>query len=205
MTGNSQLEVTLDSPAVMFTLKAAAALIDPGYGVWAYETWEHHNATYFDGILRPCAIQWGLTPYGDSLGYWSGAFERITLHTSLVQPHGDAWGIGRLLGKKYASDVLLHEMIHQAIKQETGGDGGGTSCHNNPCWVAHVNRIAALLDLATKASVVKQKRSNGSKPRWTPEPGCVTLDELSRWPHSARPAGYYEKAIYELLGAEAED
>jgi hypothetical protein len=184
---------------VLDILKRAAAISDPGYGVWAYETWVSHNALYFNGELRPCPIQWGLTPHGHSLGYFSPDLVRITLHTSLVVPRSDAWHMRDLLGPKIASDVLLHEMIHQYVYQVNGHDGGGTSCHNNDCWAAEVNRIAAILGLPSNARMVKQRRVDGSKPRWLPVDGCMSLTELSRWPYLSRPDGYYEAAAAEQL------
>src|ERR1700736_1587499 len=95
-------------------LKAAALISDPGCGVWAYDEWADHNQRCFDGTLIPCPIQWGLTAHGRSLGAFDITFYRIILHTSLIVPSsGDPWGIRKLLGQRLASDVLLHEMIHQ--------------------------------------------------------------------------------------------
>jgi hypothetical protein len=188
-TRNTPHEVT----DTLDILKEAARIIYPGHGAWAYDTWLAHNTAYFNGILQPCGIQWGLTPHGYALGYFSPTFRTITLHTSLVNPHSYAWGLHAVLGEQFASDVLLHEMIHQNVHQEHGDIRlDGTSCHNNQAWCEHINRISDLLGLNVKAAVVKQRRENGSKPRWLPQPGYLSIADLAHWPHSVRPAGFYE-------------
>jgi len=171
-------------------------------GGWAYDTWAAHNQQYFDGMLNPCSIIWGLTAHGHALGFYNSWLNRITLHESLVDPKFDksnssggekVWGQGaEAFGAFYASDVLLHEMIHQKIYQVYGHDGseeGGNSSHNNPIWVAEVNRLAPLLDLPYKAEVIRQKRID-KKVQWHTPPGIMSRDELSRFPTSVRPQGY---------------
>jgi tagatose-1,6-bisphosphate aldolase non-catalytic subunit AgaZ/GatZ len=105
-----------------------------------------------------------------------------------VYPTNDLkWGI-RHLKKKVASDVLLHEMIHQRVSQ-TGGWVGGTS-HNNERFVEEVNRIAKLLGMDIKARVFKQKTMGGNL-IWHEEPGCLTLKKLFDFPYSSRTYNYY--------------
>lgn len=171
-------------------------------GGWAYDTWETHNWQYFDGVLNPCAIIWGLTPHGAKLGFYSGWLNRITLHESLVDPKFDklnssggkhVWGQqADAFGALYASDVLLHEMIHQKIHQIYGHDGsqeGGNSSHNNPLWVAEVNRLAPLLGLSCQAEVIRQKRID-KKVQWHTPPGILTRAELSSFPYCLHQEGY---------------
>lgn len=190
-------------------LSMASEIAHPGYGAWLFDTWHAHNVTYFSGALDVIPIIWGLTPHGHTLGHFSLDIVRITLHTSLLQPKDRAWGIARILGPKFASDVMLHEMIHQAIHQRTGTNGAGPcaahTSHNNPAWVAEVNRIAPLLGLPANAAMTTQKRvkpdgkpGNG-KVTWYTEPGCMTRLELSRWPYLSRPFGYYEPEAAALL------
>jgi hypothetical protein len=191
--------VTLKSimPTTDFkTLAAAAEIIHPRVGGWAYHTWRALNEQLWDGELPLCGIQWGLTPHGRALGYWAGHQNTITLHQSLIEPQGDAWGIAHKLGERYAADVLLHEMIHQYITVILGAENGGRnespndSPHNNPYWVGEVNRISRRLGFDCRAEVVKQRRVNG-KVKWAPHDGYIDMRELSRFPHPFRPADYY--------------
>lgn len=181
------LDVTADK---IDTLRAAAAIMWPRFGEWAYETWLSHNYAYFDGELETCGIIWGLTPHGKCMGRFSGV---ITLHSSLIESHGNPWGARAWLGEQWASDVLLHEMVHQAIHQRTGGNGAvlkSDSSHSNPHWAAEVDRISPLIGLDVRAMAIRQRRINRTLTR-TPDAGYMTLKQLSEWPHSVRPQGYY--------------
>ncbi len=158
---------------------------------WAFDEWKMLNDTFFDGENKPGAIIWGSTPQGKSLGYYHVSENLIYLHKNLMRPVYPTtdfkWGI-RHLNKRVASDVLLHEMIHQRVKQ-TGGWVGETS-HNNESFVEEVNRIAGLLDMDIKAKVIKQTTTQGKR-IWHVEPGCITFKELSDFPYSSRPYNYY--------------
>jgi hypothetical protein len=188
-------------------LKAAADISDWGYGRWAYEKWELFNYLYFDGALQPGGIVWGLTPHGHSLGYYEPWRNCITLHTSLVKPAGrDPWGMGNLTGERLAADVLLHEMMHQAIHQR-GGDPS-RNIHNSEIWSAEINRLIPLLKIETKliAKPVRQQRvrepgqkTGNGKVKWIVEDGCMNRAQLSTFPHSLRPVTYYETSSEQLL------
>ena len=186
----SYLESDLEALAV------AAEIIHPRVGRWTYETWAELNENLWDGELPICGIQWGLTPHGSAHGLWSGSQNTITLHKSLIEPKGNAWGIAHKMGERYAADVLLHEMMHQYIDVVLGVRDGGESespsksSHNNPYWVAEVNRIAQLLGLDCKAQVVKQRRVNG-RVKWAPRDGAMTMSELGSFPHCVRSGSYY--------------
>jgi len=180
--------------------KAASVTYSSDLGTWLYDTWANHNQACFDGRLTPCGIVWGITAHGGSLGHYSWALNVITLHTNLIMHREklDPWGIGGKLGERYASDVLLHEMIHQSNNQyypdemaRVSADHNLTS-HNNEFWVSEINRIAPLLGLDIKASLIKRKRVDG-KQKWLPEDGCISRDELSRFPHPLKPDEYYTK------------
>jgi hypothetical protein len=160
-------------------------------GAWAYDEWKMLNDTFFDGENKPGPIIWGSTPKGKSLGYYHVSENLIYLHKNLMRPVYPTtafnWGI-RHLNKRVASDVLLHEMIHQRVNQ-TGGWVGETS-HNNERFVEEVNRIAGVLGMDIKARVIKQTTTR-NKPTWNIEPGCLTLKELSDFPYSSRTYNYY--------------
>lgn len=184
-------------PGPLAILRQAAEIADPGgYGVWAYDTWAEHNAAMFAGDLAPGGITWGLTPHGHSLGYYEPWRNHITLHSSLVAPRGDAWRMGRLLGPRFASDVLLHEMVHQAIAQRGITD---KESHNSEAWASEITRISALLGLDCKAQVEKPRRIAGKVKR-APQEGYLSRGAMASWPHSVRPADYYEPEAALLLG-----
>lgn len=92
------------------------------------------------------------------------------------------------MNKKIASDVLLHEMIHQKIHQ-SGGWVGETS-HNNEKFVGEVNRIAKLLGFNIKAKVLRKTIMN-NRTKWVVEPGCLSYNELYDFPYSSRSGNYY--------------
>lgn len=185
-------------------LRTAADLMWPLDGAWSYDTWQAHNEAYFEGRLEVGGILWGLTPHGHALGHHNGLYNVITLHESLLRPSSsNPWNMGDQLGLSLASDVLLHEMIHQAIEQQYGSSGrelspGRNSSHNNPYWVAEVNRLAPLFGLPATAQVVKQRRIEG-KVKWAEQDGYMSRSELSTWPYSVRPQGYYSQQEEDLV------
>ncbi len=162
-------------------------------GAWVFNEWKRLNTAFFDGRNKPGDIVWGSTFKGSSLGYYSVAENLIYLHKTLLRPRYPTndlkWGI-RHLNKKLASDVLLHEMIHQRIHQ-TGGWEGETS-HNNERFVREVNRIAGLLGLDVRARVIK-RNAILEKATLNVEPGHLSRRELSNFPYSSRPYNYYYK------------
>jgi hypothetical protein len=113
------------------------------------------------------------------------------LFKGLVRPHYPIprakWSLEHL-NRRLASDVLLHEMIHQAVHQ--GGGWRGESSHNNEQFVNEVNRIAKLLDLNVTAKVIQTKMVDG-KPTRIVESGSLTLKELLHFPYATRPREYY--------------
>ena len=177
------------------------------WGSWAYDEWKQHNKTYFEGKLEPGAIIWDLLPHGGSIGLYHPGKSIIKLHAAItgdVREVGysgnsakvNPWGIEHAcLGERYASDVLLHEMIHAAVYYIHDSWGSGRSSHNNSVWVAEVNRIAPLLGLKVKASVVRQSGKKETRGKWLSKPGCLSQSELSRFPHSVRGKKYYERRI----------
>jgi hypothetical protein len=108
------------------------------------------------------------------------------------------------LGTCYTSDVLLDEMMHQAIWRWLGesGESEGTSGHNNLHWCNEINRIAPLLGFPhVKAKVVKQRRISpeekaalearaGKKCKtglvWQAEAEYLERDSLARFPYCLR-------------------
>jgi hypothetical protein len=180
-------------------LRKAAEISDWGHGRWAYDSWSKLNDQLFDGRLKVGGIFWGLTPHGGSLGYYSPDRNAITLHTSLVMSSANPWGVRKLLGERYATDVLFHEMMHQWNLQIDGTCRVNGESHNQPLWCDLINVMVPKLGLKTDlvAAVVKQRRVNG-KVTWLPRPGFMARIQLATFPYKLRPAGFYESETAEL-------
>lgn len=192
-------------------LRTGAELTFPQWGTWLYDTWASHNETYFEGRLSVVSIYFGLIPHGHALGLYHGddGYPRITIHQSLLDPKqagkkGDTWLMVNLLGKRFASDVLLHEMVHQAIYERYGHNGielekfSGVSSHNNPAWCDEIMRLAPMLGLGTiQAQPIKRTRADNAatgkkgKPTWQPLPGYLDRDTIARFPHTLTNEAYY--------------
>ena len=172
-------------------LKAVGVEAYGGVGAWVYDEWQKLNATFFMGENIPGAIDWVSAPPNYSMGCYLFSENRIFLHKGLVRPryptNWPEWCLDNL-NQRLASDVLLHEMIHQRIRQTGGWDG--ESSHNNKRFVSEVNRIAALLGLKVTAKVIQAQRIDGKR-RLKVEGGCLSLGEIENFPYSKRPYGYY--------------
>lgn len=153
------------------TLQIASLLVARHFygdkGVWAYSLFEELNKAFFDSQLPWPHISWAITPYGACLGYsYASGPPVIVLHPSLL--HGsekaNPWGVpSSWLGWRFAADVLLHEMIHLSVIYRLGGwSGSGETSHNNPAWVAEVNRLISVLRIPatdlSKAGMTRTKR-----------------------------------------------
>jgi len=188
-------------------LRTAATTFFNGLGGWSYDKWEELNNLYFDGKLEAGSIIWGLTPHGHYLGAYSPMDNQITLHTSLVEPKSDSpWNMGSLLGEKFAEDVLLHEMIHQYLRQIKNYTG--KESHNCEEWCEGIVRISKLMGIEIKAKPVRQKRirqpgqkTGAGKVQWVVEEGHMNRKEIASFPHSIRPTGFYEKETSDLQKA----
>lgn len=173
------------------TLKAAGVKKYQDLGVWAYDEWHSHNENYFMGQSSPGEIDWVEVAGNQSMGFFSPKENRIFLFRGLVRPRYPVpmakWCLENL-NRRMASDVLLHEMIHQNIHQ-TGGWEGECS-HNNRRFIDEVNRIAELLGMKVFARLIEPGSKAGAK-GLRAEPGCMTLGEIENFPYSKRPRGYY--------------
>ncbi|NEP19618.1 MAG: hypothetical protein F6J97_22460 [Leptolyngbya sp. SIO4C1] len=116
------------------TLKTAAIVLYHDLGEWTYDTYADINRKYFGNAIALGGVQWGLTPYGSSIGFYNPKFDTITLHQSLA------------LRERLAYDVLLHEMIHQYLHQ-TKRYGADDDAHHSQVWCDQLNRIGQLLEL----------------------------------------------------------
>jgi hypothetical protein len=155
------------------TIAQACQLVAEHYqgarGVFAYQAFEYVNATSFANALPWPLILWTLTPHSACLGLTRATDGPpvIQLHPAVLggSERTTPWGMNPdHLGPAFAFDVLLHECIHLAVQTLRGGGEGPTS-HNNPAWVAEVNRLAPLQgfpDFIAGGSTVQRVREPGT-------------------------------------------
>jgi hypothetical protein len=181
-------------------------------GVWAYAAFDALNAAFFDGRLATPRIQWAITPHGGCLGLTARASHPVvTLHPSILggTEKANPWGIPpEWLGIAYAFDVLLHEAVHVAQHQLYGGISGPMS-HNDPGWIAEVNRIAPLIGLeGVEAGRSRLKRvpiEGGSATKVVRvSEGNLPHKVVSRFPYMARfffgtADGYYRTNVLPVI------
>jgi hypothetical protein len=131
-------------------------------GRFAYQAFDHINAVNFSGELPETLILWDLTEHGHALGWCRSSEEGppiIKIHPATVSPaewrhlrNSGPWSIPMAyVGLCYAYDVLLHECIHACVEYLRGGWRNLPNCrsywtsHNNPAWIAELNRLAPAL------------------------------------------------------------
>jgi len=162
-------------------------------GAWCYQAFEWINRTlFFDELPYPLIVL-GLTAHGACLGLTSSPVDQGKVPTILLHPslwggteRADPWGIAAdLLGPRYVLDVLIHECIHVSVNYRLGGRSKGDSSHNNPEWIAEVNRIAPLIGLPdVRAAMSKPKREGKKIVRRCD--GNIPFEAASRFPHLVR-------------------
>ena len=195
-------------------------------GTWAFDAYDAINALYFEGRLPLVWIQWAITGFSRCVGltglYAGQTIAAITLHPTLLGSSletEDPWGIpSDQLGLAYAFDVLLHEAIHVAIETKTvvgpASDRRKTperraeSSHNDPRWIAHVNRIAPLPGLGYQTTMAQSLLVREGKKVSRKSAGDVSFGAAAGFPHALRrelgDAGYYtdrkrQKHVPELV------
>jgi hypothetical protein len=132
-------------------------------GEFGYQAFDWINATLFNGRLPLPLILWELTAHGKCLGWTSSRRDRsprIQMHPSTLggTEKANPWGVpSSVLGPAFALDVLIHECVHVSVAYLLGGAKGPTS-HNNPQWVAEIQRVGALLGLDFRAGRSVTKR-----------------------------------------------
>ena len=150
-------------------LRNASKMIFGDYGEFLYNEWDAHNKKYFREQLKVPAIQCGLTPHGRTLGYYMPEYNVITIHWSLMPARKHfskttnprPWGLKPK--KQVASDVMLHEMIHQLLHQ-TGKYAVGDDAHFCKAWIDEVARLAPMLGFANyHFSMFKRTKVRGSR------------------------------------------
>jgi len=171
-------------------------------GDFTYRAYQWLNQVVFDGKLPVTLFQWALTAWGGCLGQTHSPAEHppvITLHPAIWQPHGfgkpGGWSRNIPYGRRYTLDVVLHELIHVEVDYLMGGHHGKSS-HDCPEWCEAIMKAAQKLKGTMievppfKAAPTKRVRENGKRRRRTPA-GSITMDEISKWPHSIRVPDHY--------------
>lgn len=140
--------------------------------LWLHEAYDAANREFFAGELPQPFIYLSLTAHGRCLAWTASQREKlpvIALHPSVFggSEKPDPWGVPpEWLGRRFAHDVLLHEMIHVSVNYRLGGRTGTTS-HNDPAWIAEVNRLAPLIGfegVQAGKSVTKRVPVDGAEP-----------------------------------------
>lgn len=189
-----------EPPADMRTMtEAVAAHYYGSHGPLGYRLFEAINRVLFAAELPWPLVVWGLTAHGRCLGYTSvGAAPIITLHPSLLggTEKADPWGIPPgWLGVLYVLDVLIHECMHVAVHYLRGGRQGGDSSHNNPAWIAEVNRLAPLLGFAGVEAGMKRPTRMGKTIKRV-ETGTISYQAVTTFPGGLRTSRATADAYY---------
>src|SRR4051794_35103110 len=119
-------------------------------GLWLCDAFQAINRAYFGDALPYPHLTIEITPHSGCIAWCSAHDERpprIAIHPTLFgfRELPNPWGFPTdWLVKALAFDALVHECLHVSVHYRLGGATGPTS-HNNPQWVAEVNRLAPLL------------------------------------------------------------
>src|SRR4051794_23214079 len=122
-------------------------------GLWLCSAFEAISRAYFSDELPYPHLTIEITSHGRCTAWCSSHPKRpprIAIHPTLFgfRELENPWRIPTAwLGKALAFDALVHECLHVSVNYRLGGAVGPTS-HNNPQWVAEVNRLAPLLGFA---------------------------------------------------------
>jgi hypothetical protein len=138
--------------------RRAVRLIAKNYygddGLWLCQTFDAINRKLFGGALPQALITIEMTRWSCCLGWcWlrEGRLPHIVIHPTVFGVAESRsklpWGLSRrLMGRRFAFDVLLHECVHISIHHRLGGYEGPSS-HNNEQWINEVNRLCPLIGL----------------------------------------------------------
>jgi hypothetical protein len=169
----TQPEMLRPTARNLVSIEEACHLVAEHYhgqrGRWTYKAFDWINSTLFAGELPCPLLVLGLTAHGRCLGWTRSPITRpptIMLHPSIWggSEKEDPWKIPPdILGARYALDVLIHECMHVSVNYRLGGPSDGDSSHNNPEWIAEVNRIAPLIELPGVQAARSTVKRDGNK------------------------------------------
>lgn len=164
-------------------------------GEYAAGEYARLNREHFAGSMPPLPIVIGLTSYGHCIGLTRHrSAPRITLASETFNGSPRQPG-----GPLTVSDVLIHEMVH-AFLMLRGEEPG----HNFKPWCQMITELTPELTgtgiLAEPVGLTRipnpardtDPKAPKTKPARRARDGYLTQGQLSAWPHSIRPAGYYD-------------
>jgi hypothetical protein len=144
--------------------------------------------------MPPLPIVVGLTAYGKCIGATLSGPEWLESPRITLAP-----GVFNNGGTFMVGEVLVHEMIHAAPRLR-----GENSDHNAEPWCRLITELSpGVLGREITARPVLPRRvpnpdraANPAAPKTKvvrrAEPDALSQTELATWPHSLRPAAYYE-------------
>jgi len=165
-------------------------------GEFAADEFMRLNREHFAGSVSPVPIVIGIAAYGHCIGLTRGhSTPRITLASELFNGSKRQPG-----GPLSVSDTLIHEMVHAFLRLR-----GENPDHNCAPWCRMITELTpGIAGRGIQAAPVGAMRVPNPDRDTDPEapktrvvrraqPGYLTQKDLSRWPHSIRPAGYYDR------------
>jgi hypothetical protein len=161
-------------------------------GLLGYAMFEAVHAQLFHNELPWPLVLWGLTPHGGCLGYTQSPLvcpPTITLHPSLLggTEKENPWNKpSAWLGVLFALDTVIHECMHVAVHYARGPWQGGESSHNNPLWIAEVNRLAPLLGFPDVVAAMSKPTREGTKIVRRSKDSTIPFRAVSTFPRSVR-------------------
>jgi hypothetical protein len=174
--------------------RAVAQHYHGALGVWVYQAFEWINAMlFFDELPYPLIVL-GLTAHGKCLAWTRSPLAELKPPTILLHPslwggteRVDPWKIpADLLGPRYALDVLIHESMHVSVAYRLGyAPTRRESSHNNPAWIAEVNRIAPLIGLPGVQAAMSIPKRVGKKVQRMCD-GNIPFSAAASFPHPVR-------------------
>ena len=141
------------------------------------DLWQGFNEQLWDSTLKPCPM---FFPRATTYGRWLGVFTRnksgMSIHIQLKHS----------LNTQDKADVLLHEMVHQALSESRRD-----TSHNAKPWCDEIMRLTAnLWQREIWASPSQPRKIKGASVRiQKPSPvgtQSITRTEIATWPYSLK-------------------
>jgi len=177
------------------TYRDAAIALWGEAGELAHDEYASHRDAYFgERVPEQVPIVIGITAYAHVMGLCAGRWEygpRITLESRRFAQ-----------GRRWISDIVLHEMVHTALFSD-----GGDWEHKSEAWYAEIRHLSPAvlgysLDIRRGAD---RKSIRAPNPAYAPgndqpktlvrkvrNDDAIRHGDVARWPHSFRPPGYYQ-------------
>jgi hypothetical protein len=172
----------------------------PGAGWMIYQWWREWNEALLGRQMETCAILFETVSNGCRFGRWESQDASIIIDRSLLHKHGKVWRLYHEdLGRKFAQDVLLHQMVHQYIDtvrnapESPNREPTVSQGHDNQQWIAEINRLTETLGLGPRRAAVQETHPTDTiidSAEGPPDP--LSDAERTLWPYLIRENGYYQ-------------